>query len=143
MKNEKTTRYVITAAEIVAEAIQSLNTQPETPTTTVEQRLTRIKSAILAAGTPGLGAQQGRGPQKTIVYVKLMDATTSWSWYVTEFSEVTDGGPNIACGLVVGFATEAGYFGFEDLAAFPNVVVDPAFKPQTLAACLKTIKASR
>jgi hypothetical protein len=122
-----------------AESLKRSKAWPEAPTTTSEQRLALIKAAIKAAGTPPLGGQSDKCDD-AIVYVKLSDAATAWTWYIMEFSEISTGGPNMAYGFVNGQYPEYGNFSFEELAAFPNVVVDESFKSQTIGACRQEIK---
>jgi hypothetical protein len=133
----------VTPEEIVWDALRhSKPRRRQSTTTTPEGRLASIKRAIRTAGTPPLGAQKNKG-EKTIAFVKLADAATGWAWYITEFSEMVDGvaDANLAYGLVKGFAVEAGYVSFRDLAAFPNVVVDQTFKPTICKTCLQEIEA--
>jgi hypothetical protein len=91
-----------------------------------------------------LYAQEDKGGE-AMVYVKLFSTAGSWTWYITEFSEVApDGAKNLAFGLVDGHAAELGYIDLEELANVnvgAGIEIDMHFKPQTLQACREAMAA--
>jgi hypothetical protein len=70
---------------------------------------------------------------KPLAVVKFFSPYTGWKWYATEFD-----GEDIFFGLVVGFATELGYFSLkelEEVKVFGNVPAierDLSFEPTPL-----------
>lgn len=68
-----------------------------------------------------------------LAVVKFFSPYTGWQWYATEFD-----GEDIFFGLVVGFATELGYFSLkelEEVKVFGNVPAverDLSFEPTPL-----------
>ena len=77
---------------------------------------------------------------KPLAVVKFFSPYTGWKWYATEFD-----GEDIFFGLVVGFATELGYFSLkelEEVVVFGNVPAverDLSFEPTPLEEIQKEL----
>lgn len=82
----------------------------------MRRRTVQLISDDLNAHIPPLYATEHESDPT--VWVHLFLPTSSWSWYVMEYSSVApDGTPELAFGLVVGMEPELGYFSLAELAA--------------------------
>lgn len=78
---------------------------------------------------------------KPLAVVKFFSPYTGWKWYATEFD-----GEDIFFGLVVGFATELGYFSLkelEEVKVFGNVPAverDLSFEPTPLDQIIEELE---
>ena len=103
------------------------------------KKLEQFKEAMRLAEVPPLYSQENE--RDPLARVKLFDPCGSWTWYVTEFSEVApDGCPNLAHGLVHGFEDEIGYIGLEELASTRGatgigIELDMHWTPRKLSEC--------
>jgi hypothetical protein len=82
----------VTAAEIVAEALNSLRAHPPKPTTTPQQRSALIKAAILNARTPILGAQDKKGDKAIAQEIVLADSLGWEEWSIRSFNSESQPG---------------------------------------------------
>ena len=110
------------------------------------KKLAQFIEVLKLTGTPALYAQEDKSAAEAMVYVKLFSTSGSWTWYITEFSEVApDGAKNLAFGLVDGHEAELGYIDLEELANVnvgAGIEIDMHFLPQSLQACRAAIHAA-
>lgn len=97
------------------------------------KKLAQFRLALKIRGTPDLGAQEGKGLDGTMVYVKLFDPTGSFTWFITEYNPYT----NEAYGYIKSEFPEHGYVSLQELAYTKGrlgigIEIDTNFKPTTL-----------
>ncbi len=90
--------------------------------------LTKANQAAL----PALYAQDGKGMNAT-AYVKFFTPDSNWTWLATEYDPIE----RRFFGLVMGQATELGYFSLDEMEAARGpmglrIERDRWFRPQTL-----------
>ena len=97
------------------------------------RKLSQFRAALRAQGTPTLQSQE-KDPDP-IIYVKLFDPTSNWTWYITEWNEDDD--EDQAFGYVVGHEPEFGYVSLTELSEVKGrfgigIELDMHFAPQRL-----------
>ena len=85
----------------------------------------------IAEKLPKLYEQEWLG-EDAVIYIKLFDPCSNWSWYVTEYD-----GTDTFFGLVVGHEVELGYFSLQELKNCCNrfgigIEIDLYFEPVTI-----------
>jgi len=92
----------------------------------------------IANTIPKLYTQEHKGDE-AIVYLKLFDPCSNWTWYATEYD-----GVDTFFGLVIGHETEFGYFSLRELQSYKNrlglgIERDIHFTPTTLKELKETL----
>ncbi len=106
------------------------------------RKLAQFLQAFKLTETPKLYGNDN--VEDPIVRVKLFDPCGSATWFLTEFSELSeDGIPNLAFGYVTGMGSdELGYIPIDELANLPGrfgigIEIDVHFTPKPLSEIRK------
>lgn len=92
---------------------------------------------------PPIGTQDGKG-DNAVVYAKFFTPDAQWTWYAMEY----DKNSRVFFGLVIGHATELGYFSLDELERVEGplglqIERDKWFEPMTIGKIKKTMGGIR